>query len=43
MWKERAIRAMRKLDVIIGGINYLDQSMAGIFETEREVYKKYLD
>jgi len=34
---------MKKLDVIMGGINYLDQSMAGIFETERLVYEKYLD
>jgi hypothetical protein len=42
-WKERAIRAMRKLDVVIGGINYLDEAMAGIFGTEREVYQKYLD
>jgi hypothetical protein len=43
IWKEKAIRAMKKLDVIMGGINYLDQSMAGIFGTEREVYEKYLD
>jgi hypothetical protein len=43
IWKEKAIRAMKKLDVIMGGINYLDESMAGVYETAREVYKKYLD
>lgn len=34
---------MRKLDIVMGGIKYLDEQMAGIFETERDVYKKYLD
>ena len=34
---------MKKLDVIIGAITYLDESMAGIFEAECEVYKKYLN
>jgi hypothetical protein len=43
LWKNKAIRAMRKLDIVIGGINYLDGSMAGVFEAEREVYEKYLD
>lgn len=43
MWKGKAIRAMRKLDVIIGAINYVDDKMAEIFEAERLVYEKHLD
>jgi hypothetical protein len=43
IWKGKAIRAMKKLDNIVGAIAYLDESMAGIFDAEREVYKKHLD
>jgi hypothetical protein len=43
VWKQKAIRAMKKLDTIIGAINYLDESMKGVFEAEREVYERYLD
>lgn len=34
---------MKKLDTIIGAINYLDESMGGVFEAEREVYERYFD
>jgi len=41
-WKEKALRAMRKLDVVIEGTDYLDKTMSAIFKVEREVYEKYL-
>lgn len=43
IWKQKALRAMKRLDVTAGGIKYLDESIEGIFKTEREVYEKYLD
>lgn len=42
-WKEKTIQAMKKLDVIMGAVKYLDESMEGIFAAERELYQNHLD